>query len=241
MEIYFFYFFDNWAGFCFIERNWIWFQRFLGGSDGKESVCNAGGMSSIPGLGRSPEEGNGSVRFSLVMSDILRPHLLQHTRLPCPSPTPGACSTSCPSSWWCHPTISSSVIPFSSHLQPFPASGSFPVGQFFTSGGQSIGASASASTLPMNIQEWFPLGLIGLISLLSKGLSRVFSKTTVQKHQLVTAQLSLGWGAWWAAVYGVAQSCTQLKWFISSSSSSSFLYSPTLTSVHDYWKNHSLD
>ena len=125
-----------------------------------------------------------SVQFShSVMSDSLRPHGLQHTRPPCPSPTPGAYSNSCPLSRWCHPTISSSVIPFSSHLQSFPASGSFPMSQFFTSGGQSIGVSASAWALPMNIQDWYPLGWTGWISLQSKGLSRVFSNTTVQKHQ----------------------------------------------------------
>ena len=110
------------------------------------------------------------------MSDCLRPHGLQHTRLPCPSATPGACSNSCPLSQWCHPAISSSVVPFSSCFQSFPASGSFPMSQSFTSGGQSIGTSASASVLPMNSQDWFPLGLTGLISLQSKGLSRVFSK-----------------------------------------------------------------
>ena len=110
-------------------------------------------------------------------------------RLPCPSPTPGACSNSCPSSWWYHPTISPSVIPFSSCLQPFTASGSFPVSQFLASGSQSIGASASI--LPMNIQVWFPLGLTGYISLQSKGLSRVFSNAIVQKHRLFGTQLSL--------------------------------------------------
>ena len=111
-------------------------------------------------------------------------------RLPCPSPTPRACSNSCPSSQWCHPTISSSVVPFS-HLQSFPASGSFPMSQFFTSGGQRIRASASASVLPMNIQDWFPLGLTGLISLHSKGLLGVFSNTTAQKHQFFGTQPSL--------------------------------------------------
>ena len=141
------------------------------------------------------------------MSNSLRPHGLQHTRFPCPSPTPRACSDSCPSSRWCHPTISSSVIPFSSCLQSFPASGSFQMSQFFASGGQSIGVSASALVLPMNIQDWFPLGLTGWISLQSKGLSRVFSNT-VQKHQFFGA---------------------------------SFLYSPTLTFVHDHWKNHSFN
>ena len=126
-----------------------------------------------------------------VMSDSLWPHGLQHSRLPCPWPTPGACSNSCPSSQWCNPTISSSVIPSSSCLQSFPASGSFPMSRFFTSGGQSIGASASASVLPMNIQSWFPLGLTGLTTLQSKGLSRLFSKRTAQKHQFFRAQLSL--------------------------------------------------
>ena len=133
-----------------------------------------------------------------VMSDSLWPHGLQHTRLSCPSPTPGVYSNSCPLSWWCHPTISSSVASFSSSLQSFPASGSFPMSQFFTLGGQSIGASASASVLPMNIQDWFLLRLTYLISLHFNGLSRVFSNTTV-------------------------------------------LYGPSLTSVHDYWKNHSFD
>ena len=117
------------------------------------------------------------------MSDSLQPCGLKQSRLPCPSPTPGACSNSYPSSWWCHPIISSSIVPFSTCLQSFPASGSFPVSQLFASGGQSFGASASASVLPMNIQEW-SLGWTGWISLQSKGLSRVFSNTTVQKHIL---------------------------------------------------------
>ena len=141
------------------------------------------------------------------MSDSLWLHGLHHTRLPSPSPAPGACSNSCSSSQWCHPTISSSVIPFSSCLQSFPASGSFPMSQFFISGGQSIGVSASTSVLPMNIQYWFPLGSTGLI-LQSRGLSRVFSNTTVQKHQF----------------FGL-----------------SFVHGPTLTSIHDYWKNRSFD
>ena len=150
-----------------------------------------------------------SVQFSHSgMSDSLRPHGLQHARPSCPLSTPGACSNSCPLSPWCHPTISSLVVPFSSCLQSFPASGSFPKSQIFTSGGQSIGASASASVLPMNIQNWFPLGWTGWISLLSKGLSRVFSNTTVKSIN----SLAL-----------------------------SFLYGPTLTSIHDYWKNHSFD
>ena len=149
-----------------------------------------------------------SLQFShSVVSDSLWPHGLQHTRLPCPWPTPGVYSNSCLSSGWHHPTISSSVIPFSSFLESFPASVSFPMTQFFPSGGQSIGVSASASVLPMNIQDWSPLGWTGWISLQSKGLSRVFSNTTVQKHQFFGTQLSL--------------------------------YS--LTSIHDYWKNHSFD
>ena len=140
------------------------------------------------------------------MSDSLQPHGLQHARLPCPSLSPGACSNSCPLSQWCHPTISSSAIPFSSCFQSFLASASFPVSRLFASGGQSIGASASASVLPMNIQGWFPLGLTGLISLQSKGLSRVFSNTTVKKHKFLAL---------------------------------SFLYGPTLTSIHNYWRNQS--
>ena len=149
-----------------------------------------------------------------VMFNSLWPRVLQYARPSCPSPTPGAYSNSCPSSRWCHPTISSSVIPFSSCLQSFPASGSFTISQFFTSGGQSIGASASASVLPMNIQDWFPFRLTGLISLQSKGLSRAFSSTTIQNDFC---------------------SLFKCSFFILS-----FLYGPTLTSIHDYWKNHSL-
>ena len=131
-----------------------------------------------------------SVKFSQsVLSNSLWSRGLQHARLPCPSPTPGACSNSCPLSRWCHPTISSSVIPFSSYLQSCPASGFFPMSQDFTSLDQSIGVSASV--LLMNIQDWFPLGWTGLISLQSKGLSRVFYNTTVQKHRFFSAQLSL--------------------------------------------------
>ena len=143
-----------------------------------------------------------------VMSDSLQPHRLQHVRPPCPSPIPTACSNSCPLSWWCHPTISSSVIPFSSCLRSFPSSGSFHMSQFFTSGGQSIGASASASVLPTMIQDWLSLGLTGLISLQSKGFSRVFP--TPQFKIINSLALSL-------------------------------LCGPTLTSIHDYWKNHSFD
>ena len=150
-----------------------------------------------------------SVKFShSVASDSLQPHEPQHARPPCPSPTPRVHPNPCPLCRWCHPTISSSVIPFSSRLQSFPASGSFQMSQFFASGDQSIRASNSAPVLPVNIQDWFPLGLTGWISLQSKGLSRVFSNTTVQKHQFLVL---------------------------------SFLYSPTLTFIHDHWKNQSLD
>ena len=145
---------------------------------------------------------------SWAMSDSLWPHGWQHNRLSCPSPSPGTCSNSCPSSQWCHPTVSSSVVPFSSCLQSIPASGSFLMSQLFTSGGQSTEVSASASVLPMNIQDWSPLGWTGLISLQSKGLSRVFSTTTVQNINSLVL---------------------------------SFLYSLTLTFIHDHWKNHSLD
>ena len=189
-----------------------------------------------------------------VVSDSLRPHGLQHTWLPCPSPTPEIHSNSHPLSQWCRPTISSSVVPFSFCLQSFPASGSFQMIQLFASGGQSIGLSASTSVFPMNSQDWSPLGRTGWIALLCKGLSRVFSKITVQKVSILqgsaffivqlshpymttgktialTRQTFLGkvlslllnmlsrfGGAWWAAVYGVAQSQTWLKWLRSSSS-----------------------
>ena len=132
-----------------------------------------------------------SVQFSRsVMSNSLRPHESQHARPPCPSQTPGVDSNSCPLSRWCHPAISSSVVPFSSCPQSLQASGFFPMSQLFTWGGQSIGVSASASVLPMNTQDWSDLRWTGCISLQSKGLSRIFSNTTVQKHQFFGAQLS---------------------------------------------------
>ena len=143
-----------------------------------------------------------------VMSDSLWPHGLQHARPLCPSPTPGVYSNLCPLSQWYHPTISSSFIPFSSHLLSFPAPGSFPVSQFFASGGQSIGVSASASVFPMNIQDWFPLGRTGWISLQSRDSQE--SSPTPQFKSINSLVLS-------------------------------FLYRPTLTSIHDYWKNHSFD
>ena len=149
------------------------------------------------------------IQFSRsVVSDSLQPHGLQHARLPCLSPTPGACSNSCPSSQWCHPTVSSSVVPFSSCPPSFPESRSFPMIQFFASGGQSIGVSASTSVFPVNTQDWCPLGWTGWISLQSKGLSRVF--VTPQFKSINSSVLS-------------------------------FLYSPIFTSIHDFWKNHSLD
>ena len=134
---------------------------------------------------------NVSVQFSRsVVSNSLRPHGPQHATPPCPSPTPGAHPNPCPLSRWCHPTISSSVVPFCFWLQSFPASGSFQTSQLFASGSQSIGVSASTSVLPMNTQDWSSLGWTGWISLQSKGLSRVFANTTVQKHQFFCAQLS---------------------------------------------------
>ena len=134
-----------------------------------------------------------SVQFSCsVLSDSLRTHELQHARPPCASPAPRVHPNPCPWSRWCHPTISSSVVPFSSCPQSFPASGAFQTSQLFASGGQSIGVSASASVLPINTQDWSPLGWAGWISLQSKGLSRVFSNTTVQKHQFFGTQPSLG-------------------------------------------------
>ena len=133
-----------------------------------------------------------SVQFShSVVSDCLQPHEPQHARPPCPSPAPGVYPNSCPLSQWCHPTILSSGVPFSSCLQSFPASGSFQMSQFFTSGGQSIGVSASTSVLPMNTQDWSPLGWTGWICLQSKGLSRISSNTTVQTHQFFGIGLSL--------------------------------------------------
>jgi len=132
-----------------------------------------------------------SVQFSRsIVSDSLQSHEPQHARPPCPSPTPGVHPDPCPSSQWCHPAISSSVVPFSSCSQSFPASGSFLMSQLFASGGQNTVVSASTSVLPMNTQDWSPLGWTGWISLPSKGLSRVFSNTTVQKHQFFSAQLS---------------------------------------------------
>ena len=155
-----------------VPKSWTWLSNWIAAID-----CNAMDILS-------------SVQFSRsVVSDSLRPHELQHARPPCPSQTPGVYSNSCPWSQWCHPTISSSVVPFSCP-QSVPASGSFPMSQLFAWGGQSIGISALASVLPMNTQDWSPSGWTGWISLQSKGLSRVFSNTIVEKHQFFSAQLS---------------------------------------------------
>ena len=155
--------------------------------------CLASGFFTTEPPGKPPVLGNSQFNSVVTQScpALCDPHGLQHLRLPCPSPTPGVYLNSCPLSRWCHPAISSSVVPFSSCPQSFPASGSFPMSQYFTSGGQSIGTLALASVLPMNIQDSFPLGLTKLISLQSKGLQRVFSNSTVQKHQLFSTQLSL--------------------------------------------------
>ena len=145
-------------------------------------------VKGIPLMWKWAEGSISSVQFShSVMSDSLWPHESQHARPPCPSPTPEVHPNSSPSSRWCHPAISSSVVPFSCP-QSLPASGSFQMSQLFTWGGQSIGISASASVLPMNTQDWSPLGWTGWISLQFKGLSRVFSSTTVQKHQFFGTQ-----------------------------------------------------
>ena len=149
------------------------------------------GWATPPNVEEKPRMVTSSVQFNhSVMSDSLQPHERQHARPPCPSPTPGVYPNPCPLSAWWHPTTSSSVVPFSSCPQSFPASGSFQMSQLFTSGGQSDGVSASTSVLPMNTQDWSPLGWTGWISLQSKGPSRVFSNTIVQKHPFFSAQLS---------------------------------------------------
>ena len=161
---------------------------------GKVSPVDRGGEGSERKGRELPVLHNDFISAQLscsVVSESLWSHGLQQARPPCPSPPPGVYSNSRPSSQWCYTTISSSVVPFSSHLQSFPASGSFPMSPFFASGGQSIGVSASKSVLPINIQDWFPLGWTGWISLQSKGLSKVFSNTVVQKHQFFCTQLSL--------------------------------------------------
>ena len=191
----------GWDGWMASPTGWTWVWASSEIGDGQGSLeCYSTWCYQLASnhpwaykkLNKKPIIFTFSVQFShSFISDILWPHGLQHNRLPCPSPTPRAYSNSCPSHWWCHPTISSSVAPFSFYLQSLPASGSFQMSQFFTSDDQSIGVSASASVLAMNIQDWFPLGWIGWISLQSKGLSRVFFNTTVQKHQFFGTQLSL--------------------------------------------------
>ena len=183
-----------------------------------------------------------------LVSNSLWPHGLQHARPPCPSPTPRVYSNSCPLSQWCHPTISSSAVPFSSCPQSFPASGSFPVSQLFASGGQSTGVLDSASVLSMRSQCWSPLGLTGLISLQSRGLSRVFFSTTVWKHRFFITQPSFlrrvlletskprDRGAWCAAIYGVARSQTWLKRLSSSRTWASFTSKFSLPQAqHWFW------
>ena len=176
-----------------VELKWPVSDTVLSQWNPRDAMTSQGSMKEV-------------VVLLLSHVQLFATHGLQHARPPCPSSMPGAYSNSSPLSQWCHPIISSSGIPFSSHLQSFPASGPFPVSQFFASGGQSFGVSASTSVFPMNTQDWVPLGWTGWISLQSKGLLRVFSNTTSINSSLL-----------------------------------SFLYSPTLTSIHDYWKNHSFD
>ena len=169
----------------------FWMQFLMNYSDNCSRVLS---ICELLALSKSPISSGvfSSVQFSRsIVSDSLRPHEPQHARPPCPSPTPGVHPNPCPLNQWCHPTISSSVFPFTSFPLSLPASRSFPMSQFFPSGGQSIGISASTSVLPMNTQDWSPLGWTGWISLQSKGLSRVFSNTTVQKYQFFCPQLFL--------------------------------------------------
>ena len=179
---------ESWSLPFFISFN----QSFLYPVDTKKCAQRKLPCWILNYTGQQRKKSFSSVQFSCsVMSDSLLPNELQHTRPPCPSPAPRVHPNPCALSRWCHPTISSSVVPFSSCPQPFPASGSFPVSQLFTLGGQSIEVSASTSVLPMNTHGWSPLGWTGWISLQSKGLSRVFSITTVKKHQFFSAQISL--------------------------------------------------
>jgi len=174
-----------WVTLFYLNFQIVWYDIHLKGQDNSEWGYI---LANREGVNRNQFS---SVQFShSVVSDSLQSHESQNDRPPCPSPTPKVYPNSWPSSQWCHPTISSSVIPFSSCPQSLPASGSFPMSQLFAWGGQSIGVSASASVLAMNIQDWFPLGWTGWIPLQSKGLSRVFSNTTVQKRQFFSAQLS---------------------------------------------------
>ena len=164
----------------------------LGGPVVRTYTFTAGGPGSVLGRRNQDLASHSSVQFSSsVVSSSLLPHEPQHTRPPCPSPTPRVHPNPCPLCWWCHPTISSSVVPFFSCPQSFPASGSIPMSQLFSSSGQSTGVSSSTSVPPVNTQDWSPLGWTGWISSQSKGLPRVFSNTTVQKHQFFWTQLSL--------------------------------------------------
>ena len=178
-----------------------------------------------------------SSSFSVYHFDSLFMWDTMDARPPCPSPSPRVCWSSCSLCQWCHPDISCSDVLFSFCLQSFPASGTFPVSWLFISGGQSIRALTLASVLPVNIQGWFPLGLTGLISLQSDGLSRVFSSTTVRKHRPSCNQ--------WLTRVRVQKPLKSLHQHHSSKASNSpvlsFLYSPTLTSIHNYWRNHSFD
>ena len=186
----------------------VWRER-QPGPQGQPGVERKATLPGPTNAARWPRGGRCPVPFSRsALSDSLRPHKPQHAKPPCPSPTPGVYSNSCPSSQWCHPTISSSVVPFSFCPQSFPASGSFPMSHLFASGGQSIEVSASISVLPMNTQDWSPIGWTGWISLQSKGLSRVLPKPQFKSID----SLAL-----------------------------SFPYGQTLTSVHEYWKNHCFD
>ena len=189
---------DNLETVCSFNQLLLEYHTFANSNDSNASTlpnCSRELSWTEPVQVRVPELRLLSVQFSsvqsLIVSNSLQPHGLQHARPPYPSPTPGVDSNSCPLSWWCHPTISSSVVSFSSCFQSFPVSGSFPMSQCFPSGGQSIGVSASASVLPMNIQDWLPLRWTDWISLQSRGLSRVLSNTIVQKHQFFSTQLSL--------------------------------------------------
>ena len=191
-----------------------------------------------------------SVQFShSVTSNSRQPHGLQHTRPTCPSPIPGVYSNPCPLTQWCHPAISSSVVPFSSCLQSSPASGSFQMIQFFTSDGQSIGVSASKSVILMNVQGWFPLGRTGWLSLQSKELLKVFTNTTIQRHQFFGSQFSLSSNSHihrtdWVDIHAVQENLKHLLQYHDLkefSSAQHYLWSTSQICLHDYWKSHTFD
>ena len=185
---------DGWMASS-TQWTWVWVTLGVGDRQGGLACCGSWGHKELDMTKRlNWNDGTRCMIFNSVhsvMFESLRPHGLQHARLPCLSPTPGPCSNSSPLSRWCHPTISSSVVAFSSHLQSFPASESFQISHCFASDGQRIGVSASTSVLPKDIQDWLPLGWTAWISLQSKGLSKVLPNTTVQKHQVFGTQLSL--------------------------------------------------